>query len=230
MAEKDFIAQIAPIVQKYCKEYGYWVPSAIIGQACNESGFGRSSLASKYNNFFGMKTGSGWTGGSVRMKTQEYRNGVYVTVYDYFRVYTSFDAGIKGYFDFIQYPRYSNLKQATTPKQYLELIYADGYATSYSYVTDVLKVVEQHNLTQYDGNAAEPVKQPVVKTVSYAAQVTASALNVRTGPSANYPVLEVNKQKIILPKGICVAIDAECEEFAKLAGLDGWLAMNYLKR
>ena len=92
-----------------------------------------------------------------------------------------------------------------------------------------MRVVYQYDLVQYDGIATDPVSQPVMKVVSYAAQVTASALNVRTGPSSNYKVLEINAQRILLPKGICVAIEAECEGFAKLAGLDGWVSMNYLK-
>lgn len=225
MTNNEFIEMIAPIVQKYCREYGYWVPSAIIGQACNESDFGRSSLASRYNNFFGMKTGSGWTGGSVRLKTrEEYKEGVLTTIYDNFRVYTSIDAGVKGYFDFIQYPRYANLRQAIEPKQYLEYIRADGYATSYKYVTNVMAVVNQYQLVRFDG-----ISQPVVTPVSYAAQVTASALYVRKGPSTSYDIYEVNKQQILLPKGICVAIDAECEGFAKLAGLDGWISKLHIK-
>lgn len=224
MTNNEFIEMIAPIVQKYCREYGYWVPSAIIGQACNESDFGRSSLASRYNNFFGMKTGSGWTGGSVRLKTkEEYKEGVLTTIYDNFRVYTSVDAGVKGYFEFIQYPRYANLRQAIDPKQYLEYIHADGYATSYKYVTNVMKLVEQYQLVRFDG-----ISQPVVKKVSYAAQVTASALYVRKGPSTGYDIYEVNKQQILLPQGICVAIDAECEGFAKLAGLNGWVSKLHI--
>lgn len=225
MAEKEFIAQIAPIVQKYCREYGYWVPSAIIAQACIESGYGKSTLSAKYHNYFGLKCGSGWTGKSVNMKTnEEYTPGTLTAIRDNFRVYDNMDAGVKGYFDFIQYPRYSNLKAATEPKQYLEYIKADGYATATTYVNTCMRVVLQYNLTMYDG-----VKQPEVKAVNYAAQVTASALNVRTGPSSNYKVLEINSQKILLPKGICVAIDAECEGFAKLAGVDGWVSMSYLK-
>lgn len=225
MAEKEFIAQIAPIVQKYCREYGYWVPSAIIAQACIESGYGKSTLSARYHNYFGMKCGTGWTGPSVNMSTkEEYSPGTLTTIRDNFRVYGSMDAGVKGYFDFIQYPRYANLKSATEPKQYLEYIKADGYATAVTYVNTCMRVVYQYDLTLYDG-----VKQPVVKAVSYAAQVTASALYVRKGPSTNYDVLEINNQKILLPKGICVAIEAECEGFAKLAGVDGWISMDYIK-
>ena len=67
---KDFISKIAPVVQKYAKQYGYKVCSPIIAQACLESGYGLSSLASKYNNYFGLKCGSSWRGKSVNLQTK----------------------------------------------------------------------------------------------------------------------------------------------------------------
>ena len=40
---KSFISQIAPLIQKYAKRYGYKVASPVIAQACCESAFGTSS-------------------------------------------------------------------------------------------------------------------------------------------------------------------------------------------
>lgn len=148
---KVFINKIAPIVQKYAKQYGYKLSSPIIAQACLESGYGLSSLASKYNNYFGLKCGSSWRGKSVNLQTkEEYKAGTYTTIIDNFRVYDNMDAGVKGYFDFISTNRYKNLKTATTPKQYLEYIKADGYATSSSYVANTMDIVTKYNLTKYD--------------------------------------------------------------------------------
>ena len=148
---KAFINNIAPIVQKYAKQYGYKLSCPIIAQACIESGYGLSSLASKYNNYFGLKCGSSWRGKSVNLQTkEEYKAGTYTTIIDNFRVYDNMDAGVKGYFDFISTNRYKNLKTATTPKQYLEYIKADGYATSSSYVAKTMDIVIKYNLTKYD--------------------------------------------------------------------------------
>ncbi len=58
--------------------------------------------------------------------------------------------GIKGYFEFIQLPRYRNLKGITDPEKYLETIRADGYATSSSYVKNCMKLIRQYGLTKYD--------------------------------------------------------------------------------
>ena len=53
----NFINQLAPLVQVQCIKRGYKVASPILAQASVESfkGQGLSLLASKYNNYFGMK-------------------------------------------------------------------------------------------------------------------------------------------------------------------------------
>lgn len=146
-----FVAEIAPIIQKYALLYDYKVASPIISQACVESSFGLSLLSYKYHNYFGMKCGSSWKGRSVNLKTkEEYKQGELATISDNFRVYDNIDEGVKGYFNFISLSRYSNLKTATTPQQYLEFIKEDGYSTSSSYVTLNMNVIKKYSLTQFD--------------------------------------------------------------------------------
>ena len=146
-----FIGQIAPLIQAEAVKRGYKVCSPIIAQACLESAFGTSSLGYKYHNYFGMKCGSKWQGKSVNMKTkEEYTVGTLTTIRDNFRAYDSMADGVKGYFDFISTARYANLKDAGTPREYLERIKADGYATSSRYVDNNMKVVETYELVKYD--------------------------------------------------------------------------------
>lgn len=155
---KTFIETIAPIIQRVAKERGYKIVSPIIAQACCESAYGTSSLGYKYHNYFGMKCGSAWKGASVNMATkEEFTPGTLTSIRDNFRAYSSMEEGVKGYFDFIGYSRYSNLKKATTPQQYLEYIKADGYATSSSYVKTNMAIVNKYNLTKYDEGAVEVV-------------------------------------------------------------------------
>ena len=98
----NFINKIAPLIQKYAKQYGYKVASPIIAQACCESAFGTSSLGKKYHNYFGMKCGSSWRGKSVNLKTkEEYKIGTLTDIKANFRAYSSMEEGIKGYFEFI---------------------------------------------------------------------------------------------------------------------------------
>ena len=60
------------------------------------------------------------------------------------------EEGVKGYFEFIQIPRYGNLKGVTNPQIYLQKIKADGYATSSTYVTNCMRLVNEWELTRYD--------------------------------------------------------------------------------
>ena len=148
---KQFIKEIAPIIQRYAKQYGYKVASPIIAQACIESAFGTSSLGFRYHNYFGMKCGSGWKGKSVNLATkEEYKPGTLTSIKANFRAYDSMDEGVNGYFVFISSKRYSNLKEATTPKEYLEMIKADGYATNSTYVNTNMSCINKYDLTKYD--------------------------------------------------------------------------------
>jgi flagellum-specific peptidoglycan hydrolase FlgJ len=90
------------------------------------------------------------------MKTkEEYTTGTLTTIRDNFRVYDNMADGVRGYFDFISTPRYANLRMANTPREYLEMIKADGYATSSSYVANNMRVVESYGLMKYDGASVE---------------------------------------------------------------------------
>ena len=166
IAEREaFINKIGPIIAKVAKERGYKVASPIIAQACCESRYGESSLGWKYHNYFGMKCGSAWKGKSVNLKTkEEYTQGTLTTIRDNFRVYDSMEEGVKGYFDFISSKRYQNLKTAKTPREYLELIRSDGYATSFSYVSTNLSYISKHNLTRFDFDAPQTPQLTKKKT------------------------------------------------------------------
>lgn len=156
MTNNEFIEQIGKYVKKYSDKYGIKVHSPIIAQAILESGWGRSTLASKYHNYFGLKCGSSWTGKSVNMRTsEEYEVGVHTQIRDNFRVFDDMESGVKGYFDFINYSRYANLKGVTDPETYVKNIKNDGYATSSKYVENLMKVVRENNLTRFDGKDDE---------------------------------------------------------------------------
>lgn len=151
MTKQQFIDAVAANVQKYAPQYDIRVCSPIIAQAILESGWGESKLASQYHNYFGLKTGTKWTGKAVNLKTQEeYTVGTRTTITDAFRMFDSLEEGVKGYFEFIQLARYQNLRGITDPQKYLETIKADGYATSSTYVENNMKLIRQYELTKYD--------------------------------------------------------------------------------
>ena len=160
MDKETFIQKVTEKVRKYAPLYGICVHSPIIAQAIIESGWGKSGLASKYHNYFGLKCGSSWKGGSVNMATkEEYKPGVVTNIRDNFRTYEDFDAGIRGYFEFISYSRYSNLKGVTNPREYCEKLKSDGYATSSKYVDNIMRVIRDNKLTRFDVNGDDDMKK-----------------------------------------------------------------------
>ena len=160
MDKEAFIQKVAGKVRKYAPLYGIGVHSPIIAQAIIESGWGESGLASKYHNYFGLKCGSSWKGGSVNMTTkEEYKPGVVTNIRDNFRTYEDFDDGIRGYFEFINTSRYVNLKGVKSPDEYVRRIKADGYATSSKYVDNIMKVIRDNKLTRFDGNGDGDMKK-----------------------------------------------------------------------
>lgn len=162
--QKQFINEIAYIIQEEARARGYQVCSPIIAQACIESAYGTSSLGYRWHNYFGMKCGSSWKGKSINLSTkEEYQSGQLTTIRDNFRVYDSMEEGVKGYFDFISSSRYANLKSATTPKEYLEFIKRDGYATSSSYVNTNMNCINRYDLERFDWNKIDenPYPEPI---------------------------------------------------------------------
>lgn len=208
MGKQEFIESIAYYVQQYAPKYGIAVHSPIIAQAILESGWGESKLAAQYHNYFGLTCGIGWTGKSVNMATwEEYTPGVKTNITQNFRVYDSMAEGVKGYFDFIQYPRYKNLKGVTDPRAYVERIKADGYATASNYVSAVMNLITGYNLEQYDRKTVpEPSEDPAPTTER---------------ASYNFTVKEVRKGD----SGKSVALMQKCLRGLGYNGKDGRLVV-----
>lgn len=150
----DFIAQIAPLIQKYAPQYGISVCSPIIAQAVLESASGTSELAVNANNYFGLKyrTGRCPTACGIYNKigSEQNSNGLYASSSMQWMKFPNMEFCVKGYFDFINISNYANLKGVTDPEEYLKLIKEDKYATSIDYVSKVMNVVDSCNLTKYD--------------------------------------------------------------------------------
>ena len=151
--QEKFLNKIVKAVTKYAPKYDIKVYSPIIAQAILESAWGKSTLA-EHNNFFGLKAGNSYKGETITLDTKEETKGGMVTVSAAFRKYKTLDAGVKGYFEFINTPRYENLKNVTDPETYLNNIKKDGYATASTYVNSLMGLVYSYHLTQYD-----PVKK-----------------------------------------------------------------------
>ena len=159
MMNKEFIEMIG---RAAVKEYVRFkvLPSLTIAQAILESNWGKSMLSQKAHNYFGMKAGSGWKGATYNTQTQEQTPaGKAFTVNATFRAYSSVAEGIRGYYVFLQYPRYQNLKGVTDYKEACRLIKADGWATDVKYTDKLVGLIEKYGLTKYDEEVLEVVEK-----------------------------------------------------------------------
>ena len=168
-----FIEEIAPLVQKYARKYGIGVCSPIIAQGVLESQFGKSELGVKAMNYFGMKYRKGRvpcaSGVYYKVGSEQNKDGTYVSSNMKWLKFNSPDSAIEGYFQFINTPNYANLKGVLDPRRYLELIKADGYATSLKYVDNLMAVIDKYDLRKYDNMTTEDNdKMGYILKVNYA--------------------------------------------------------------
>lgn len=159
MTREQFIKQAAVYVQKYAPQFEIKVNSPIIAQLVLESDGGTSELAVNAHNYGGLKYREGRCPSAIgfyyKVGSEQNVDGSYTSSNMKWFKFPNMEAGIKGYFEFINIPNYSKLKGVTDPRTYLELIKAAGYATSLKYVDNVMAVIEKYNLTQYDTESGE---------------------------------------------------------------------------
>lgn len=138
----SFINGILPAAKIIEKKIG--VPyQFIIAQICLESGFGKSSLTSKYFNFGGIKAVKDRP--FIKLLTTECKNGICKKVYQNFAVF-------KDQLDGLMYQAkiYSNkyfkqyLNKTSNPYEYVKLLQSGAvkYATSPTYIKDISKIID----------------------------------------------------------------------------------------
>lgn len=154
MSKQEFIEQIATYIKKYAPSYGIVVYSPIIAQAILESAYGTSELAVNACNFFGLKYREGRCKTCIgiydKVGSEQNSDGSYTSSAMKWCKFEDMENGVIGYFDFTNISNYANLKGVTDPREYLENIKADGYATSLNYVDNLMSVIETWSLTDYD--------------------------------------------------------------------------------
>lgn len=163
MKIEDFLNKVSEVARPLIPQYGYGVLSVILAQGLLECGFEHienEATDFKFNNFFGLKCGGSWRGRSFNSATEEeYTEGELTKIRDNFRIFDTFEDGVKGYFDFLDWSHYDNLKGITTPLEYVQALKDDGYATSSHYVNNIMNVIYNNNLLAYDSEQEIPVPQ-----------------------------------------------------------------------
>ena len=128
------------------------VPASItLSQAALESGWNTSGLSQNANNFFGIKA-HGWGGATYDAQTQEYYGG-YTTVNAEFRAYPTAYGSFVDHAKFLKkYDRYDNLFELSKTDYigWAKGLKASGYATSPTYDSKLINLIETYNLDKYD--------------------------------------------------------------------------------
>ena len=144
-----------------------------------------SDLSDTCFNYFGMKWTSGCGCAYKEYNTKEQKkDGSYVTIKAKFRKYNSVAEGIKGYYDFLNYKRYRNLRGVTDYRMACELIVKDGWATSLTYAESLKKYVEYYKLQEWDVKALNGKMPDKYTPGTYT--VVSNGLKVRSGAGVQY--------------------------------------------
>ena len=155
-AQQDFIDRVGKAAQANSDI----LPSLIIAQAIQESGWGKSDLAQKANALFGIKAGTGWKGKRFDKKTSEHIDGKKVEITAAFRAYGSWEESIADHGAFLRGTRYKAVQGERDYKKAARAVQTAGYATDPNYANSLIKLIEQYGLTAWDtGEITHVVKQ-----------------------------------------------------------------------
>lgn len=164
MTRDEFIKKLAPYAVADMKKTGI-LASVTMAQGILESGDGNTSLASKYNNLFGIK--GDYNGMSVTLPTREEVNGNSITINAAFRSYPSWQESINDHSKLLSNSRYqlSGVTDYTTACNRLQ---SKGYATDSSYASTLIKLIQQHELYKYDDGSKNAGSVPGGNNIDYA--------------------------------------------------------------
>lgn len=157
----DFIELLGPMAraerEKRMEEGNLWtLPSVCIAQAALETGWGQADIMTGANAFFGIKADEGWCAAGKRFyvaDTQECYDGKNYTDVSgaKFRAYGSLQESVEDYFNLIcNYPRYVAATCQNDPEACIEAIWKGGYATSPEYVQDIMSIIRDWDLEEWD--------------------------------------------------------------------------------
>lgn len=153
--QKNFIKKVGALASADMKKSGV-LASLTVAQAILESAWGKSELATGGNALFGIKATKYWKGKVYCKDTKECYDGVnLVTVNNAtFRAYDSWEESVEDHSTFLKAnKRYKEVIGVTDYKKACEAIKAAGYATDPDYVEKLVKLIEDYELTEYDGAA-----------------------------------------------------------------------------
>jgi len=104
--------------------------AGVVAQSISESGYGKSKLASKANNFAGVKYIASLHPAFYETQTKEVIKGKNVTITAKFAKFPTALDGVKNHIETLMKPRYEKARlNAKTPEEQIKMIVEAGYAT-----------------------------------------------------------------------------------------------------
>ena len=149
----QYIRKYAPLA--VLEMHKYDIPASItLAQGILESGNGRSQLASKSNNHFGIKCHVGWKGQKVYHDDDE--KG------ECFRKYKFVETSYKDHSEFLsgrrRYEKLFKLRKSDY-KGWAKGLKKAGYATDKKYPKKIIKIIETYNLYEFDKFTKKDLKR-----------------------------------------------------------------------
>lgn len=235
---EKFIEEIGAMAKADMAKRGICA-AVTVAQAILESGWGKSDLAVKAKNIFGMKCslsgntwpGSSWDGkSSYNKSTGEYYSGSYTTVKADFRVYKSWAESVADHSAYLAGAkngsalRYAGLVGCTGYRKAAQIIKNGEYATSPDYVTKICNIVEQYNLTRFNTNYSATTAAKPAQTVTPEPAYKVPYL-VRVGKGVQIYKAPAGAVAKACPYGVYTIIE-ERNGYGKLKSGAGWLKLS----
>ena len=150
----DYIEKYKKVAIKEMERAG--VPASIkLAQGILESNAGRSELARKANNHFGMKCGGDWKGKTFHKEDDDYDEFGNLQK-SCFRSYRKAEDSYIAHSEFLRDPRKAHIYgflfriKTTDYKRWAKGLKSAGYATAGNYDSKLINLIETYNLNQYD--------------------------------------------------------------------------------
>jgi len=125
-----FVSKYGEGIARAIKGTNLFFP-AVIAQAITESGYGRSELTSKANNFGGIKYNPAIHSGYILADTTEYVGGRKVKTKAKFAKFSDVAEGFKAHVNVLLADRYANARNlAKSPEEQITMIAKAGYTTT----------------------------------------------------------------------------------------------------
>ena len=189
VARVNYIDRYKTIAIKEMERTG--VPASItLAQGLLESDAGRSELSANYNNHFGIKCHSDWTGPSFYKEDDDIDPLTGKLMKSCFRAYNNGEESFVAHSEFLRDPRKVNRygQLFTLPKNdyvgWANGLLKSGYATAPDYADKLIGLVEDYQLAQYDNYASTDPAANLPSSVSGGQQPY--------NPSASQPTYNPN--------------------------------------